>query len=526
MARTKRKRTRAEIEQAWEDYQLANGAPDGPEEPAAKARRFKRTGTQKSRLNKELESLEDDGSRLGDTSGGVTPAQSVPVNDAERQRVHRAGRSQEVEDAERERSTTQRQILRASLTQEAQDAERERNTERRRVLRAEPTPQEQEGISEQERARREAEEDEARKETARVRRKCVRRGHALANHEDFDKSMVSGKNISNGHHVLPAMYPCGYCGAWKWPGESGVSCCLQGRVQLSPLLRAPEYLHEYYKEPEFKRCIRAYNQVFAFTSIGVARTDGVGVRGVREDTSVQGQRGVYTYRVQGAMGHYLGSLLPRMDYNGGEFTPAKFAQIYIMDEDMKKRAERRNGIFAGLDREKLTTLERMMDVHNPFAQQFLSHGEKIRRDIEEGKDVVDVKYELHADKRRSGTTNLPTVNEVGAVIVDDGNFNKERDLLLYTTRNGLLRIFETNPMYDPLQYPLLFPRGELGWTYTDQYADGKEYKGKTKLSLREHVAYRLFPKDDGSAPRRALISAVARGSASESGARHFAVDFE
>lgn len=254
--------------------------------------------------------------------------------------------------AARERNASQRQALRAGISDE-QDAARERNTERRRQLRAALATEQEDDENDEDRARRKEEQDEARKEAARIRRKCVRRGHALANHENFNKSRVSGKNISNGHHVLPALYECGFCGAWKWPGESEVSCCRAGRVRLAPLLRVPYYLLEYYKDPEFRRLIRAYNQVFAFTSIGVARSDGVRVRGVREDTSVQGQRGVYTYRVQGAMCHYLGSLLPRMEQNGADFTPAKFAQIYIVDDDLKRRAERRKGIFHELDVESL-----------------------------------------------------------------------------------------------------------------------------------------------------------------------------
>ncbi|EGZ12441.1 hypothetical protein PHYSODRAFT_336865 [Phytophthora sojae] len=151
-----------------------------------------------------------------------------------------------------------------------------------------------------------------------------------------------------------------------------------------------------------------------------------------------------------------------MDHNGVDFTPAKFAQIYIVDDDLKKRAELRKGIFHELDVKKLTTLERMMRAYNPFGQQFLSHADRLRQNIEKGKSVLDLMYELHADNRRSRTTNLPNVNEVGAVIVDDRSVNKEMDTVLHTARNSLLRIFETNPMYDPLQYSLLFPRGELG----------------------------------------------------------------
>ncbi|OWY92738.1 Helitron helicase [Phytophthora megakarya] len=32
------------------------------------------------------------------------------------------------------------------------------------------------------------------------------------------------------------------------------------------------------------------------------------------------------------------------------------------------------------------------------------------------------------------------------------------------------RIYESNPHYDPLQYPLLHPYGESGWTYKLPYA--------------------------------------------------------
>ncbi|KAG3092327.1 hypothetical protein PI125_g17166 [Phytophthora idaei] len=321
------------------------------------------------------------------------------------------------------------------------------------------------------------------------------RGHALYNHERFAIARISGKNARDGHHTLPEMYECIWCGAWKWPGESNVSCCLKGRVQLPPLTPAPSYLLGYYRDEAFRRNIRAYNQVFAFTSVGVARSDGVGVQGVREDRDVQGQQGVYSFRIQGAMGHYLGYLLPRLESNGVDFQPAKFAQIYIVDEDHKQRAERRKSIFADLDREKLTTLEMMMQKYNPFAQQFLSYAEKIRQDREAGRPVMDLKFQLHADKRRPGTTNLPTTNEVGAVMIEDG-ISKYRDLILYTKRNGLLRIFETNPMYNPL----IFLGGDLGRTYTDKYANGNRYRQKDTLSLREHVAYRLFPKPgDGSA---------------------------
>ncbi|RLN97341.1 hypothetical protein BBJ28_00026584, partial [Nothophytophthora sp. Chile5] len=211
-------------------------------------------------------------------------------------------------------------------------------------------------------------------------------------------------------------------------------------------------------------------------------------------------RGVYTYRVQGAMGHYMGSLLPYNDRATGEMTAPKFAQIYIVDADMQRRAERRRGIFADLDPSILFDLEQMMERHNPFAQDFLYFGKVLRRQREAGHQPVDIVFKLHANNRASpGTYNLPTISEVAAVMIDDGNIGHHRDLLLYTRDHTPTRLFETHAIYDPLQYPLLFPCGEPGWTYTDTYANGAIVRNKREMPLREHVAYRLHPKHgDGS----------------------------
>ncbi|RLN97380.1 hypothetical protein BBJ28_00025470 [Nothophytophthora sp. Chile5] len=192
-------------------------------------------------------------------------------------------------------------------------------------------------------------------------------------------------------------------------------------------------------------------------------------------------------------------MLPYVDRSTGEESAPKFAQIYIVDPDMRRRTERRQGIFSSLDPVHLMDLEDMMARYNPFAQQFLTFGERLREDIASGKEVVDIVYKLHADPRHPGTHNLPTASEVAATMVEDGNLDKHRDLLLYARDRGLLRLFETSPMYDPLQYPLLFPLGDLGWTFTDTYADGNQRRNNTKMSLREHVAFRLFQKpNDGS----------------------------
>ncbi|GMF52108.1 unnamed protein product [Phytophthora fragariaefolia] len=309
------------------------------------------------------------------------------------------------------------------------------------------------------------------RERNRVRRKAPKRCHGHVNHEDFRASMGTGKDVVDGRHRLPPITICPLCQAWKWPAESDFICCLKGRVQLPPLQSAPPRLLQLYGDKEFRRHIRAYNQAFAFTSIGATSSDNT-FRDVNQDQSVAGQHRVYTYRIQGAMGHCMGSMLPYVDRRTGERVPPKFAQIYIVDPDMQERATRRKGIFADLDIVALQDIENMMVECNPIAQQFLSFGQKLREALARGMQVKDIRYVLHSKSSEPRTYNLPTVSEVGVAMVEDGNLTRPRDLYVVAKDHSLLRQFETDEKYDPLQYPLLFPYGDLGWTYTDVYANG------------------------------------------------------
>ncbi|GMF41132.1 unnamed protein product [Phytophthora fragariaefolia] len=225
----------------------------------------------------------------------------------------------------------------------------------------------------------------------------------LANYEDFRVSMLSGPNIVDGRHKLPPTTVWPHCNAWKWPPESKKACCLEGAVQLPPVAPAPPRLLQMYGDVRFRRLIHAYNQVFVFTSMG-ASCSNRSFNEVNQDETVAGQHGVYTYRIQGAMGHYLGSLLPRVDPLTNLPKPAKFAQIYNVDPDMQQRSERRRGVFVDLDPGTLLDIEQMMTEVNPFAQQFLNFAERLRQDQAEGKDVVDIVYRLH--EKRSNPPEL------------------------------------------------------------------------------------------------------------------------
>lgn len=125
------------------------------------------------------------------------------------------------------------------------------------------------------------------------------------------------------------------------------------------------------------------------------------------------------------------------------------------------------------------------------------------------------------DRRRY---NLPTANEV-AVILPGTSANEPRDIILRCRDGRLQRISDLHPAYIPLQYPLLFPRGENGWypemclimpegrpgqrhgghriednggeSGSDEGAAATQ-RGSRRLTLSRYVAYRIQTRPNES----------------------------
>src|SRR5438552_3104300 len=107
-------------------------------------------------------------------------------------------------------------------------------------------------------------------------------------------------------------------------------CCSQGTVELPIANDTPEPFRVLLTETRvnangkvvwsnrtayFQQNIRSYNNSVAFTSLG-ANLD-------RTITDTRNAAGVYTFRIQGALHHSMGSLLPPP----GE--RLRFAQVYL-----------------------------------------------------------------------------------------------------------------------------------------------------------------------------------------------------
>ncbi|CAN6801569.1 unnamed protein product [Brassica oleracea] len=212
----------------------------------------------------------------------------------------------------------------------------------------------------------------------------------------------------------------------------------------------------------------------------------------KRDHSINNGRGPFVFRMSGENYHRIGDIVPEPGQ------ASKFSQLYIIDtlNEIKNRLD----AYAGSDRaaaKKLREplvllLKNMLDQCNPHVKAFRSARDRF--DVE---GSTGYRMRLIESRQSDGRThNLPTANEVAALIPGDFVLNMEtRDIVLESTSGKLQRISELHPAYLPLQYPLLFPYGEDGFRLNIPIGFEESTARKRKnVTMREYFAFRILER--------------------------------
>lgn len=137
-----------------------------------------------------------------------------------------------------------------------------------------------------------------------------------------------------------------------------------------------------------------------------------------------------------------------------------FAQIYICDPD--EQINLRSSLNGGLDRNIVQQLQEMFFNVNPLARMYQRAAALLQSEPDN-----DFAITIHSDRSSSrghrGQFLRPVTGEIAGVVPSSSNTNAYRDIVIRRHGQGLMRIDELHPLYDPLQYVLMFPRGEQGW---------------------------------------------------------------
>nr|KAJ0226041.1 hypothetical protein LSAT_V11C100012190 [Lactuca sativa] len=147
-----------------------------------------------------------------------------------------------------------------------------------------------------------------------------------------------------------------------------------------------------------------------------------------------------------------------------------------------------------IDSDIIQDIKVMLDSNNVLVRSY-----RMVRDTFQKNPQVDMKLRLIGRRERDGRTyNLPTTSEVAALIVGDiCDSIEKRDIVVETKTGFLQRISELHPSYLPLQYPLLFPYGDDGYS-VDILHRGLSFttnSKRAKCTMREYFAFRIQDRD-------------------------------
>ena len=250
-------------------------------------------------------------------------------------------------------------------------------------------------------------------------------------------------------------------------------CCNYGKVEV-PILQMPPHpldellLAENEKSTHFLANIRKYNSAFNMTSMGCNQIHFSG-------------GWTPCFKVQGQVYHRIGGLSPRQ--NSGP----QFAQLYFVGDEHIE-ASLRNSIIPGLDDDILLHLQRMLHANNAYVRSLKKARDIFSEHGEEYKLVIDAN-ERPTNAHR-GRYNAPSCEEV-AVLMANEKYGRRDIVLQYVDDGHLDRISETHRSYDPLQYPVLFPKGEDG--YSIDYRTSKDRKVSSMQFYSHMLMIRRLP---------------------------------
>ncbi|XP_028779075.1 uncharacterized protein LOC114735542 [Neltuma alba] len=295
------------------------------------------------------------------------------------------------------------------------------------------------------------------------------------------------------------VYECQFCGALLWIGERlkrcssseyplFSTCCCHGKVVVPYLQTPPEqfrqlfFQKEHPKSKNFLANIRAYNNMFCFTSMGGKIDHSLNSRG----------GGPYSFIMSGQNYHLLGSLLPP------EGCPPVYSQLYIYDTDNEIRnrmaAIRHHPDKSGVDEAIAMDIKDCLDQHNALVKKYRMASEILRQD-----NTAEVRIRLLREStNRSRNYELPTASEVAALIVEDFDESySNRDIIIEKKAGSLKRVHELHRSYLPLQYPLIFHYGNNGFIPKTKHNDASLISTRKKkyLTIREYLAFRLMDRN-------------------------------
>ncbi|RWS25337.1 uncharacterized protein B4U80_04936 [Leptotrombidium deliense] len=263
---------------------------------------------------------------------------------------------------------------------------------------------------------------------------------------------------------------CIVCGGLTFVNEVGRSkhsCCHGGKITINSLRDYPDELKVLLcgndeTSKHFRDHIRIYNNAFAFASFNASY---VNVKGT----------GPYCLKISGSVSAKVTTSLL------GKSNP-RYGQIYIYDDNEAAKFRLENKMREGI----ILLLQSILS-ENPYAQKYrqLYDVYQETNSTEVSLNFISLKTD---DLRRY---NLPNNHNIAAIIMNrDGAIPHSVDIKVFPIKTNESDFLNTSSHHaDPMLFPLLFPLGEHGWSFTMKTEANKN------ISPLQYYSYRLTVRE-------------------------------
>ena len=138
----------------------------------------------------------------------------------------------------------------------------------------------------------------------------------------------------------------------------------------------------------------------------------------------------------------------------------------------------------------ISDIQNLLHQHNSYVKDFKSALRNVPSNQFAKGFKIKITAECNPVGQHKGCFNVPLTNEESVLL--DGNHFGNRDIILHSRGGHLKRINELHRSYDPLQYPLMFPFGDDGYSIDIPQA----INSKKMVSCMSFYSYRLMIRDD------------------------------
>ncbi len=247
--------------------------------------------------------------------------------------------------------------------------------------------------------------------------------------------------------------PCQFCGARLFKEEESRTkwCCGQGSM-LFP--KAPPLTAEFYRNEKFLKNIRSYNNLFAFSALGVTggfqqAPDGMGTSMVK---------------IQGKIYHRI------FDVNWSQQGCPNNTELYIDDGEKRLSVAKEQK----LDESIVKQIQKYLLSVNPLCPVYKQLGSH------EAENAHIVFQRTSRAQHGPVLGDKPVSGEIAGIIKTHSAKDESRRVTVWKKnerRPQFVSIFDT--CYEPLQYPLIFPHATAGW-FPGMLSSNKEKVSPTK----------------------------------------------